>query len=96
MVFLLWDMKKEEKQMSKFLELNQIFHEDYVIYAHTLKQGGNETLKEHIDTCEKYFEKLCKDKKIEKVINQFCSFINFEHKEESNKIGGKNGRNKDV
>lgn len=72
--------------MSKFLELNQIFDEDYVIYAHTLEKGGNETLQEHIYTCEKYFEELCRDKKIEKVIKQFCSFINFEHKEESNKI----------
>lgn len=72
--------------MGKFLELNQIFNEDYVIYAHTLEKGGNETLQEHIYTCEKYFEELCRDKKIEKVIKQFCSFISFEHKEESNKI----------
>lgn len=80
------ESKKEKKRMSKFLELNQIFHKDYIIYAHTLEKGGKETLQEHIYTCEKYFEKLCKDKKIEKVIKQFCSFINFEHKEQTNKF----------
>jgi len=72
--------------MSQFLELNQIFDENYVIYAHTLENGGNETLQEHIHTCEKYFERLCEDKKIEKVIKQFCSFMNFEHKDEADKF----------
>lgn len=72
--------------MSKFLELNQIFSENYVIYAHTLENGGNETLQEHIEACEKYFKKLCEDKKIEKVIKQFCSFMNFNHKDEASEF----------
>ena len=49
--------------MSKFLELNQIFDEDYVIYAHTLEKGGNETLQEHIYTCEKYCVEIKKSKR---------------------------------
>lgn len=69
--------------MSKFIELNEILNENYMIYAHTKEGGEKETLKEHIATCESYFEKLCKDKKIEKVIERFCDFICFEHKEKA-------------
>ena len=72
--------------MKRFMDLSEIFNENYVIYAHTKEGETKETLREHITVCEKYFDKLCRDKEIEKVIDTFCGQLNFKHQEEGERI----------
>lgn len=72
--------------MSRFMDLSQILNENYIIYAHTRESGDKETLREHINTCEKYFDKLCGEKAIEKVIERFCESTDFEHKKEADEL----------
>ena len=72
--------------MRRFMDISEIFHENCVVYAHTGTGEKKETLREHITVCEKYFDKLCRDKEIEKVIERFSNNIEFEHKEEGSRI----------
>lgn len=48
------------------INIDELINKNYKIYAH-IKDNKKETLKEHIDLCTKYLEKIIKDKNLEDI-----------------------------
>lgn len=71
-----------EKKMLPFIDYSEIIDAQSVFYAHTHNQR-KELLKEHIDRCQKYFQKLYDDKNIEMVIQKFHQNLHFQNENAS-------------
>ncbi len=65
--------------MLSFINYQDILDEDIVFYAHT-RNDCKETLKEHIERSEKYFQKLYSDKNVEFIIKRFHQKMHFQNK----------------
>lgn len=57
--------------MSFFISIDEIINSDYPLYAHWKNDGDKETLEEHINRCQNYFQMLEKEKELRTVINRF-------------------------
>lgn len=63
-----------------FIDLKEIITDAYPLYAHT-GNGEKESLQEHIERCQSYFEKLYDQKEIENIIHRLCRELRFRNKE---------------
>lgn len=68
--------------MLPFIDYNEIIDSQTLFYAHTDDQR-KELLKEHIDRCQKYFQKLFDDKNIEMVLQRFHQNLHFQNENAS-------------
>ncbi|WP_394922905.1 CRISPR-associated helicase Cas3' [uncultured Robinsoniella sp.] len=55
--------------MLDFININEIINDDYPLYAHK-KEENKEKLTQHIQRCQKYFERLENEKELSKVIKR--------------------------
>lgn len=64
--------------MLSFIDYQEIMDDDIIFYAHTSEMQQKETLKEHIERCEKYFQKIYDDKNVEAIIKRFHQKLHFQ------------------
>ena len=64
--------------MLSFINYYEICNDSTLFYAHT-QDEHKETLQEHIDRCQNYFQKLYDDKNIEKRIEYFHQVMHFQN-----------------
>ena len=62
-----------------FTDIQNVLDETAVVYAHRRADGSREFLREHIQRCWTYFEKICADKEIEKIIVRYSEGMLFEN-----------------
>jgi len=65
-----------------FIDEKEVLTYEYLIYAHTCGEE-RELLEEHINRCKFYFEKIYKEKEIEKILQRFVIKMNFHDFESS-------------
>ena len=68
--------------MLPFIDYYEIINENSLFYAHT-DGDRKELLKEHIDKCQNYFQKLYDDKGIETIIKRFHQNLHFQNENAS-------------
>lgn len=68
--------------MLPFIDYYEIINENSLFYAHT-DGDRKELLKEHIDRCQNYFQKLYDDKGIETIIKRFHQNLHFQNENAS-------------
>ncbi len=62
--------------MLSFIDCYEICNNNVLFYAH-IQDNHKETLQEHIERCQSYFQKLYEDKNIEKRIKHFHQSMHF-------------------
>ena len=68
--------------MLHFIDYNEIIDEHCLFYAHT-HDDKKELLKEHIEKCQNYFQKLYDEKNVEKIIQRFQQNLHFQNENAS-------------
>lgn len=68
--------------MLPFIDYYEIINENSLFYAHT-DGDRKELLKEHIDKCQNYFQKLYDDKGMETIIKRFHQNLHFQNENAS-------------
>lgn len=58
--------------MACFIKMEEVIDADYPLYAHWKDDADKETLKEHLNRCQKYFELLETEKGLSNVIERFA------------------------
>lgn len=65
--------------MLSFIDYQDIIDDEIIFYAHTSETQQKETLKEHIERCEKYFQIIYDDKNVEAIIKRFHQKLHFQN-----------------
>jgi len=58
--------------MACFVKIEEVIDADYPLYAHWKDDADKETLKEHLNRCQKYFELLETEKGLSNVVERFA------------------------
>lgn len=70
------------KIMLSFINMDEVIKSSFPIYAH-VKNGEKETLQEHTQRCQNYFQQLYDNKRIEKMISTFNKAMHFQNESAS-------------